>query len=540
MVVRPRIGWGALTLLMVIIAIGSVLRFWDLSAQSLWFDEGYSAWVVRLSPWQIIEVIRNDVSPPLYYLLLKLWTGAFGDSEAALRSMSAVAAVASLLLVLAIAWRITRNATATLVAAGAYAVSVLQIQFAQEARSYGLASLLAAVSLYAAVRRLQGRSGWLWLLWLSCLASVYLHNMMWFYVASLCFAYVVMPGAVPLKRRTVELVLLGLAMAAGYAVWVPALLGQMAWLKGNFWASVPTWDALATVLVAVSGMKRMHLGGITEHAGWFAGAVAAGLCAAAMMGRSRQQVRYAVALLGYGLLPVLAVFIHAQVGQSYFLEKIFTASTLILPLLVGLTVTGRTRMVAWPLLVVLLAGSGISVYGQLFHEPKEQWREAVAYVNSFERESTLVVFVANEGELLYDYYTQRTGAMAHDTAGVPQGFLELQPPRTIQRVKDQRDIQRLGEILDQRRPARVLLVYSHWQYSDPEELTRHMLDGRMRETSRKSFHLVDVLEYQPRYTHRPLAARLRPWTRESQHSGKLVLHHRCGSLPAGARAWPVL
>lgn len=479
----------------LIVALGAVLRFWNIGAQSLWFDEGYSAWVIGLSPGRIVEVIRNDASPPLYYLLVKLWSEAFGDSEAALRSLSAVAAVVSLMVVPAITWRLTRNGLATVTTACVYALSVLQIQYAQEARSYGLASLLAAIAVYSAVRRMEGSRWWLAGIIGSCLASVYLHNMMWFYVAGLFFSYVVWPGKVSFAKRVGELGLVGLVIVAGYAVWIPALLGQMAWLKGNFWATVPTVDALAGVLAAVGGIKLMHLGAFMQHPRGIAAGVLVAMVIVSLLGQTRDDLRRALAMLGYGVLPVLAVFVHAQYSQSFFVEKVFTASTLVLPVLAGLAVVGRARYVSLALVGLLMIGSGVSVYGQLYVEKKEQWREAAAHVNSFEREGTLVVFVANEGELLHDYYTRRAGVRAHEMTGVPQGFRDIEPPRTIQRVRDASDTDRFAKLLDERKPQRVLLVYAHWEYSDPAELTRALLESRMELVEIKGFHWVNVLEY---------------------------------------------
>ena len=100
----------------------------------------------------------------------------------------------------------------------------------------GLASLLVAIGLYAAVRRMGGSPLWLGLMLLMLASGVYLHNMMWFYLASFCLAYLVMPGLVKPWRRIMEMAGLCAAVLLLYAWWIPALLGQIRWLQGNFWA----------------------------------------------------------------------------------------------------------------------------------------------------------------------------------------------------------------------------------------------------------------------------------------------------------------
>src|SRR5512136_176020 len=87
-------------LLLLILSIAAGLRFYRLDAQSLWSDEGNSVALATRSLATITVDAAHDIHPPLYYWLLHLWTGIFGYSEAALRSLSALLGV---LLVLAIA-----------------------------------------------------------------------------------------------------------------------------------------------------------------------------------------------------------------------------------------------------------------------------------------------------------------------------------------------------------------------------------------------------------------------------------------------------
>ena len=41
--------------------------------------------MTRLPVPEMIRWVQADVHPPLYYLILKAWTGIFGTSEAGLR-----------------------------------------------------------------------------------------------------------------------------------------------------------------------------------------------------------------------------------------------------------------------------------------------------------------------------------------------------------------------------------------------------------------------------------------------------------------------
>ena len=85
----------ALLALAIIVAGGVALRMYGLYGRSMWFDEGFSWRTIQFPVSEMIERIGRDNHPPLYFILLKLWTAAFGESLVALRSMNlAVSALA--------------------------------------------------------------------------------------------------------------------------------------------------------------------------------------------------------------------------------------------------------------------------------------------------------------------------------------------------------------------------------------------------------------------------------------------------------------
>src|SRR4051812_35613993 len=59
-----------------------------LDRQCLWFDEAFSWRLTRFSWLEMIDRAKQDVHPPLYYILLKAWIAVFGDSVFAMRLLS--------------------------------------------------------------------------------------------------------------------------------------------------------------------------------------------------------------------------------------------------------------------------------------------------------------------------------------------------------------------------------------------------------------------------------------------------------------------
>src|SRR5439155_14818712 len=91
--------------------------------------------------------------PPLYFLVLRGWRTIFGDSEAALRALSALIGVVAVLLLFD-AVRLAHGTCAGLWTAAIMALAVPMIQYSQEVRGYIL-GLCFGCGLIAAVMRIE-------------------------------------------------------------------------------------------------------------------------------------------------------------------------------------------------------------------------------------------------------------------------------------------------------------------------------------------------------------------------------------------------
>ena len=135
-------------------ALGAALRFGTLDVQSLSGDEGVTSALLRMSFGDMLSTIPDSEStPPLYYVLAWTWTQATGHGEVGMRSLSALAGTAAIPALFA-AGRALVSEKAGVLAAALAAVSPLLVWYSQEARSYALLMLLAALSLWAFARLL--------------------------------------------------------------------------------------------------------------------------------------------------------------------------------------------------------------------------------------------------------------------------------------------------------------------------------------------------------------------------------------------------
>lgn len=129
--------------------LAAALRFGRLGHQSFWYDEGFTAWLVHHSPGQMFGLLPNtELTPPLYYGIAWIWARIFGFGEVGLRSISALAGVATVPVAYGAAAKLVSR-RAGLIAAALVCCNPLLIWYSQEARSYALLVLLATLSLLA-------------------------------------------------------------------------------------------------------------------------------------------------------------------------------------------------------------------------------------------------------------------------------------------------------------------------------------------------------------------------------------------------------
>ena len=145
---RRRLGVAA-----VLVVLGLVLRFGTTSP--FWLDEALSANIASLPLGDMLDALRRDGHPPLYYLVLHAWTAVFGDGDVAIRLLSTAFGLAAVPLVWAAGRRIGGQ-TCALAALVLYATSPFAIRYSTEARMYSLVALLV-VGGWLAVKRAEER-----------------------------------------------------------------------------------------------------------------------------------------------------------------------------------------------------------------------------------------------------------------------------------------------------------------------------------------------------------------------------------------------
>ncbi len=145
---RNRWFGAGILLLILLLALG--LRFYRLDAQSLWNDEGTSVALAHRDPVTIARDAAQDIHPPLYYWVLSCWVRLLGDTEGAVRSLSALLGVALVALTYALGRELASRGVGLLAALLA-AIHPFQVYYSQETRMYMLLAVLTAGAVLAQI-----------------------------------------------------------------------------------------------------------------------------------------------------------------------------------------------------------------------------------------------------------------------------------------------------------------------------------------------------------------------------------------------------
>jgi hypothetical protein len=254
---RVRLRLTALTgprlaaVLILLVVLSLVLRTTALHAR-YWIDEGLSVGIASHPFFDVPGVLRQDGSPPLYYLILHVWTALFGDGEARTHGLSVLFAVATVPVGFAFG-RLLFDVRAGVATALLLAINPFLTYYAQETRMYALLALLSIVAAGSfALAFAERRRGWRWAFAASLALSLYTHNWALFFGVGTAVAFAVLWWRSDERPALLRDGLQAYGLAAlAYLPWVPTLLFQARHTAAP-WSDRPAladlWGTLASVL----------------------------------------------------------------------------------------------------------------------------------------------------------------------------------------------------------------------------------------------------------------------------------------------------
>lgn len=399
--------------LVVVVAIGSILRFWNITKSSIWHDEGYT---MMLAPNGVLEILwrtGRDVHPPLYYIVLHYWMVLFGSSEVAARSLSAILMIACIPLAYLLVKRLYSESAARL-AALFVAIGPFLVRYSQEARMYALVAFLLLLSTYFFVRALEKGSKKRWYVFyaVALAAALYAHYYAVFMIV-VHWAYVLFRSNRARREGLFDIKwwLANIGAAALFLPWVPTAMAQLKRVQASFWIPPSNAETLPNTLMQFTVYNNLsELGSAMKLVialGFLA--LTAGLMVYAKKQRSATFLLTAYALAG----PVLVVAVSILLSRPIYVDRYFVfAAVGLYALLAAILIHGwpfakqkTLAAISIAALTVLFMIGNLNVYKSSDH----QMRKIGDVINSQYTPGDEVV----SGELysFFDYsYYNRTGA----------------------------------------------------------------------------------------------------------------------------------
>lgn len=335
-------------LLLVITIIGTILRLVNISSPSLWYDE-MSA--VRMSNSPLHSIIPETLAgrhPPFYHLILHFWN-LLGSSGGWVRLVSAMAGIASIILVYFIG-RDMFSRRVGLWGAALTAVSPFLIWYSRDATDYSMAIATTLTSLLFLIRATR-KGGWHnWTIFvLASTAALFTHyyNLMFLVAETPLFLLMVRPNRT-LRPWLVCQGLLGLLLIP----WVIMLNQNRGSVSEGGLSGIqiphfrPVFEAIGTAPITfIKGYARLDLGWERELLLGFKDKI----------------------IIMVGLVIILALAYAAyrlatrQYQQNLLALAVFSFLTIALPVLMhlaqGALIAGRYYAVAAPVFFLLIAAS---------------------------------------------------------------------------------------------------------------------------------------------------------------------------------------
>jgi mannosyltransferase len=389
-----------------IIVLCALLRFYHLGAASLWSDEIFSRYYLDVFGlhYVLTDGLSRETNPPTYYLLLRGWISLFGDSEAALRSLSAAASILCIPATYLLG-RELGGKSRGLAGALLFALCPTSLYFAQETRVYALFMFAATLLLWSAAlyqrdpHSLQAAT----IYFLSAILCLYLHATGLLLVVACWGAvwlYLLSNGASTRQARFKWMALNGFVLLLGLPYFLHVFTASHTGII-DYMPPAGIHQFVYCASLVVSGMVTPY-----PWPGFLLAAVLF-LTLAVSLWLQPLSRRASVTLIGVPCL-FIALVLLVSFRRPILMPRILAWTVVPLCLIAAdqLLASGRAR-VAVVLSLVATFGTGLFFQVTAPNSDKEPWRDILRELGPKLEQADLVVLSPVSNPMVLRYYAPR-------------------------------------------------------------------------------------------------------------------------------------
>ncbi len=421
-----------LVFLLFIICLAIRIAF--ITQKNLWFDEVFS-WHLSLDNFYTIIVrTANDIHPPLFYFILKIWTSVFGDSVAAMRLISAIFTASAVFFLYPLSKRYLDIPGAVLVVL-LYIVSPLNLYYSQEVRMAGINLFWNLGSVYFLLkltdkphnyhRIFKDKFTLTYVLFSA--AAIYTHYFSFFILAAellyILYTYRKSP------KQYISYIFLLVSVIIIYLPWIPELINHFT--RGQSWRSPQTlYDVLHEY---VNYSRDLNLGlyyyytnlEIVKYITYFAGIIVLLSVTGYFLRSGKEKNRPLLVLMVLFIPLILAGIISFKQRIEFYRYLSILVPYISLFIVYGLSKWNR-NFIIYPLVAALIM---INIYGVYIHNSfnfkNDDYRELINKINREYLPGERIYVEPHYNGWTINYYKKQNKLRIPDPVYIRYGWNEL-------------------------------------------------------------------------------------------------------------------
>ncbi len=234
----------------IIFAILSLFSLSLIFNNNVWFDEAYTLSLIQHNYSEVIEILKSDMHPPLYFISLKFFCGIFGYSVLVTKIFSVLGYVATLLLGCTVVKKHFGSGTSMvyMLTIGAIPMS---LYFSVQQRSYEWCIFFVTLCFIEALLFIESHKYRHCILFVIAALFAAYNHIYALLAVGIIFAFVNIYIFIKSRKLIKAIILSDIYIMIGYFPWIFPLLYQAESASGSFWL---TSIEPLSIIVFISGV----------------------------------------------------------------------------------------------------------------------------------------------------------------------------------------------------------------------------------------------------------------------------------------------
>ena len=379
-----------------LILLNFILKILYLGKQDIAMDEPFTIYYSQAGFSSLLEMLKNENNPPLFFLLMHFWVRVFDISAFSVRFMPFLFSILTAPIIYLTGKRFFSGQSG-IVASLLFTFSNYHLAFSHEARVYPLFTLLTCLSMYFFLSMIKNpeRKTSIWLLIITNILLIYSHFFGFFVIGIQLQSCLVFKDTRKAAKGCIKAQILTLFF---YLPYFPVLISRFYASSGGTWVSPPVISDLYTMVWRFSNVPVVTV--------FFLLLFTAALVKYLMEGRhlSEPLFPFQKVLLVWFFFPYFLIFIVSY-KLPMFLDRYLVFLSVAFYLLIGqsiLYICGSRKILYYSLSTLAIGGMLLTCLPNL--DNHRRLKKVVEIVQILKDKDTPVIICPEWFDLGFTYY----------------------------------------------------------------------------------------------------------------------------------------